>query len=121
MRTVFKYLTDVRLWYALAGILISIAAHEAFHLAAHMGDIEKITVFPNALTIMEVTLISPGILPHDTEEAIAYSITVLILFLTIIDVFAISDSRDRRTVDQILTLGNQTKYLQSSKRKPTAK
>lgn len=105
-----KWLKDIRVWYAFVGILISIAAHEAFHLAAHMGNIEKVTIFPNIFTIVEITETSPGVLTHDAEEAIAYTITVLILLLTIIDVFAISDSRDNRTVSQILDSQSKQKH-----------
>lgn len=115
MRTITKYLTDIRVWYALAGIIISIAAHEAFHLAAHMGNIEKVTIFPNIFTIVEITETSPGVLTHDAEETIAYTITVLILLLTIIDVFAISDSRDKRTVSQILDSQGTPKRSQKQK------
>ena len=115
MRTITKYLTDIRVWYALVGIIISIAAHEAFHLAAHMGNIQKISIFPNAFTIVEITETSPGVLTHDAEEAIAYTITALILLLTIIDVFAISDSRDKRTVSQILDSQGKPKRMQKQK------
>lgn len=109
MRTLGKYLSDVRVWYGLTGIIISIIAHEAFHLAAHMGNIEKISIFPNIFTVVEITETAPGVLPHDIEEAIAYSITILILLLTIIDVYAISDSRDTRSVNQIINNNSSSK------------
>lgn len=102
MRKLRKLLTDIRLWYGLTGVVISIAAHELFHIAAHIGHIERIDFFPNLGTIVEISVNSPGLLPHDIEEMIAYVITVLILFLTIIDVYAIHDSRDKRSVNEIL-------------------
>ena len=102
MNKILRYSTDVRFWYAFVGILMSIIAHELFHLAAHIGHIQTIEIFPNIFTIVEITVDSPALLTHDIEEVIAYTITVLILFITIIDVFAINDSRDRRSVDEIL-------------------
>ena len=102
MHTLRKLLTDIRIWYGLVGVIISIAAHELFHIAAHIGNIEKIEFFPNFSTIVEISVSKPGLLSHDMEEVIAYTITVLILLLTIIDVYAINDSRDKRTVDQTL-------------------
>lgn len=103
MQKAIKRLTDVRIWYCVAGLTVAVAAHEAFHIAAHIGHIEKIAIFPNAFTLVELTLDdAPRLLTHDAEEAIAYTITVLIVFLTIIDVFAITDSRDKRTTDQII-------------------
>ena len=102
MRKLLKYLTDDRFWYAFVGIVLSVVAHELFHLAAHIGHIQSIELFPNLYTIMEISVDSPTLLTHDVEEFIAYTITVLILFITIIDVFAINDSRDRRSVDDIL-------------------
>lgn len=103
MSKVIKFITDVRTWYAVIGIVISIIAHELFHIAAHIGDIQKIEIFPTFYTIVEVTVDnSPSALTHDAEELIAYTITVLILFLTVVDVFAITDSRDRRTSQETL-------------------
>ena len=102
MNNLLKYLTDIRFWYALTGVLISIIGHELFHIAAHIGHIQSIELFPNIYTIVEITVDSPSLLTHDAEEAIAYAITILILFITVIDVFAINDSRDKRTVDEIL-------------------
>lgn len=102
MRAVLKYLVDIRVWYALTGVVLAIVAHEAFHIAAHIGHIQKIELFPNIYTIVELTVDTPTLLSHDVEEAIAYTITVLILFLTIIDLYAFSDSRDTRTSNEIL-------------------
>jgi len=115
MRSVFKYLTDIRLWYGLAGLFISVAAHELFHMVAHIGHIQKIELFPNIYTMVELTVDSPSLLTHDVEEAIAYTITILILFLTIIDIFAITDSRDKRSVAEILFPIKKVRTMQSSK------
>ena len=32
---VAKYFADIRVWYANLALLLSIAAHEAFHILAH--------------------------------------------------------------------------------------
>lgn len=102
MKKFLKLLIDIRVWYLLFGLIISIVAHEAFHVMAHFGQIKDIELFPNFYTIVEMHLTAPGSLPINVEEAIAYTITVLILFITVIDVFEISDSRDKRTLDEIL-------------------
>ena len=102
MRSVAKYFADIRVWYAITGIIISIAAHEAFHILAHMGNIEKISFFPNIFTVVEITTTAPGVLPYEIEEAITYTINIVILLLTIIDIYAISDSRDNRSVKDIV-------------------
>lgn len=102
MKNVIKFFTDIRLWYLLFGLLVSIIAHEAFHVMAHFGQIKEIQLFPNFYTIVEMHLSAPGSLPIYVEEGIAYTITVLILFITVIDVFEISDSRDKRTLNETL-------------------
>jgi hypothetical protein len=92
VRNIILMLRDVRMWYMLAGITLSIVAHELFHIIMHIGHIESIHIFPNFFTIVEITTNQPGTTSL-YEELIAYSITAVILLITIIDVFAIHDSR----------------------------
>ncbi len=97
-----QYLIDIRIWYTIFGVLMSLVAHELFHLLVHAGHIQKIEFFPTWYNIVSITVENESFLTKTAEEMIAYTITVLILFLTIIDVYAIHDSRDRRTVSETL-------------------
>ncbi len=102
LRVLRKVLLDVRVIYALCGFIISIVAHEVFHILMHLDTITGVTFFPNNHAIVTISTSLPADYNLDLEEGIAYAITALILFITVIDVFAIHDSRDRRTSRQTI-------------------
>lgn len=95
IRIIFKAITDVRFLYALVGIVLSIVAHELFHVLVHAGNITKIEFFSDFYSIVTITSIVPRGYDFVAEEFIAYSISTVILFITFIDVVAIHDSRSK--------------------------
>ncbi|HEY0965470.1 MAG TPA: hypothetical protein VGE13_03245 [Candidatus Saccharimonadales bacterium] len=97
-----KILLDVRALYALGGFIMSIVAHEVFHILMHLDTITGVTFFPNNHAIITINATLSEGYNLDLEEGIAYGITAIIMFITIIDVFAIHDSRDRRTSRQTI-------------------
>ena len=107
-RVAVKYAFDVRVLYALTGILLSICAHELVHVLIHLGGIHSIRFFPNLTTIVAMNVTPIQGLSINQEEAIAYAVTVLVQFVTIIDVLAIHDSRNRKTSEQVLFGSNDT-------------
>lgn len=97
-----RFVFDVRVLYLIAGLIMSVVAHELVHVLMHLGSIDAIHFFPSFGTIIAIDVnYVPG---YDigAEEDIAYAVTFLIQLITIIDVFAIHDSRDRRTAEQAL-------------------
>ena len=98
-----KTLLDIRVLYATGGFIMSIVAHEVFHILMHLDTITGITFFPDNHAIVSISTSLPADYDLGLEEGIAYSITALILLITIIDVFAIHDSRDKRTLKQTLS------------------
>lgn len=102
MRRVLKLLFDIRVLYGLGGIIMSIVAHEAFHVLMHLDSVSGITFFPNHHAIATVDVALEEGYNLALEEAIAYSITAVVLFVTVIDIFAIHDSRDARPPQQLV-------------------
>lgn len=100
-----RLLFDIRLVYLTLGILASIVAHELFHILMHVGEIKSIQLFPNLHTVIEITTTQPAT-GSLTEELFAYGITAVILFITVIDIFAIHDSRSSKDSREVL-FGNQ--------------
>lgn len=93
IRIVFKVITGIRFIYAAVGIVLSIVAHELFHVFVHAGNITKVEFFSDFYSIVTITSIVPKGYDFVAEEFIAYSISTVILFVTFIDVMAIHDSR----------------------------
>lgn len=97
-----RILLDVRALYALGGIIISVALHELFHILMHLGEIKQISLFPDSHAIITITTTLSSRYDLNIEEALAYSITILVLLVTVIDVCAIHDSRDKKNFSQTL-------------------
>ena len=108
MNSILRLSRDVRILYALGGVLLSIVAHECVHALFHFGDISAIYLFPNAAAIVSLDLSSHATYDLTNEEMIAYAVTALIQLVTVIDVFAIHDSYDRRPLDYILADKGET-------------
>jgi len=94
-RGLFKHLIDIRVIYALVGIVLSVVAHELFHILMHFGNITKFEFFPDFFSVLTITSNVPDGYDFVAEEFVAYTITLIILLITCVDVVAIHDSRSR--------------------------
>ena len=95
LSALFRRLTDIRVIYALTGIVLSVVAHELFHILMHFGNITKIEFFPDFYSVLTITSNVPPGYDFVAEEFVAYAITLIILLITCIDVAAIHDSKSR--------------------------
>ena len=102
IRAARKCIFDVRLVYALAGLVVSLCAHELVHIVIHFGDINAVHFLPDPATIVAISLNSIDSFDINSEELIAYAVSGVIQLITIIDVFAIHDSYDRKSVEQLV-------------------
>jgi len=66
------------------GLILSVVLHESFHIVMHWGNIEAIQLFPPSGNVAQVVT---GPLPNGynvmNEELIAYSITTVVLVITL--------------------------------------
>ena len=97
-----KYVFDVRVLYALTGLILSIFAHELVHVLVHFGDINAVHILPNLSTIVALNLDSAKAYDLNSEELVAYTVSGLIQLITIIDVFAIHDSHSRKPIEKLI-------------------
>ncbi len=101
-RSVSRYAFDTRVLYLLVGITLSILAHELIHVLMHLGAIHSVHFFPDSSTIIALNVDFIAADSLNTEEIIAYTIMVIVQFITIIDVLAVHDSRDGKSAEQLL-------------------
>lgn len=73
---------DLRVIVALSGILLSVAAHELFHIILHWGEIKGIHILPGNDAIVEILFTSSVNYDTAAEELFAYSISTSTLLLT---------------------------------------
>ena len=92
----------VRVLIGLLGLTLSVVLHELFHILMHWGEIRHISLFPRWGTIVEIDAKIP--LGYDLvgEEMMAYAITLVVIFITLVIIFKIRDSEDKRSSGQIL-------------------
>ena len=95
-------LFDVRVLYALTGLIVSIFAHELVHVLVHFGDINAVHILPDLSTIVALNLDSAQGYDLNSEELVAYAVSGLVQLITIIDVFAIHDSHSRKPIEKII-------------------
>lgn len=88
---------DVRVVVGMFGVLLSVIAHEFFHVAMHWYDIERIGVFPDRNTVMQVVFTPSHSYDLVAEEAVAYAITMVVLLLTAKLIAEIHDTRDTQS------------------------
>jgi hypothetical protein len=98
VRSAGTYIIDVRVLYALTGLILSIVAHEL----VHVGDITAVHILPNLSTIVALNLDSIQGYDLNSEELVAYTVSGLIQLVTIIDVFAIHDSHSRKPIEKLI-------------------
>lgn len=93
---------DLRWFIALAGMVMSVVMHELFHIIIHWGDIRGVHVFPDTEAIASVMIVPSGDYDLIFEEALAYLITMVTLLLTAKLVADLHDSRDTRSVREMI-------------------
>ena len=106
VRVAAKYAFDIRVLYLLAGLILSVVAHEMVHVLLHLGGIQSVHLFPDFKSIVSINVNYVDGYNIDKEEVLAYAVTVLVQLITIIDVLAIHDSRNTKTASQVLFGGN---------------
>ena len=99
-----RVLFDVRAVYAFCGIACSVVAHELLHAFLHIGDISSVHIFPDWATVVSIIVHVPAGYDILHEELVAYVVTIGILVVTALDVVAIHDSRDTKTVRDSLPI-----------------
>lgn len=102
VRSAGTYIIDVRVLYALTGLILSIVAHELVHVLVHFGDITTVHILPNLSTIVALNLDSVQGYDLNSEELVAYAVSGLVQLITIIDVFAIHDSHSRKPIEKLI-------------------
>lgn len=68
----------------------------------HWNEIPRVELFPNHGAIVEILLWQPHGYDLEGEEIAAYAITLLVWLITIIIIFWIRDTHDKRSAGQIL-------------------
>lgn len=106
MKSVKKTRSDQYIWHkvviGLIGLVLSVVLHELFHIGLHWGEIESIRFFQGS-SIAEVIVLEHRDSDLLGEEVAAYLITVLVILLTVIIIYRVSDATDTRTVQQIIS------------------
>ncbi len=92
----------LRVVVGMTGVVMSVLAHEAVHAALHVGNIAGVQFLPSSGTIMELTLRTPIVYDVRGEEAAAYLVTVIVLFVTAAVISRMHDSHVDQTVQQLI-------------------
>jgi len=95
-------LFDLRVIVGICGVLLSIAAHELFHIIIHWGEISSIHIFPDTHAIVEVLFTPSANYDLSVEEIFAYLVTMAALMLTTMLIGDITDARSEKTVEQTI-------------------
>ncbi|HMR73036.1 MAG TPA: hypothetical protein PKD68_03445 [Candidatus Saccharibacteria bacterium] len=97
-----RLLLDARVWIGVFGLIMSIAAHELFHILVNWGRIAGVEFLADGHTLaIVVTETLPG---YNVvfEEMMAYLITVTVLLLTIVLIGDVHSTKDNRTVAETI-------------------
>lgn len=92
----------LQIFIGLIGFMLSLILHELFHILVHWNRIQNISFFPDLLTVVQVDVILPVGYDIEGEEIAAYGITLLVMILTVMCIYKVRDTDDRRSVGQIL-------------------
>ena len=87
------------------GLTMSVVLHELFHIFVHWGEIASVDLFPSRHAIVEIVLSSPREFNLLVEEAIAYSITLLVLLMTVVLVNKLQDRASEKSFSQLFFPG----------------
>lgn len=101
-RSALLFVFDPRLVVACLGLILSVILHELFHICMHWGNVVGIQLFSESGTIAEVIVRVPRGYDLETEEIIAYGITITVMLVTFYIVAKIHDSMDTRSLSEIL-------------------
>lgn len=92
----------VQILIGILGFMLSLVLHELFHILVHWNHIRQIDFFPNALTIVQIDVMLPAGYDIEGEEIAAYGITLLVMILTVMAIYKVRDTDDKRSAGQIL-------------------
>lgn len=95
-------LLEPRVIVGLVGALLSVVMHELFHIIVHLGEVSGVSVLPGTGAIVEVTLANTAEYHQGLEEALAYTITMVVLLLTTMLVCDFHDARSVKSVRQTI-------------------
>ncbi len=101
-----RYGLGVRVVIAIIGLIMSVVLHELFHILVHWGHITSIGFFTDTHTIVEVIVDVPNGYNVNSEELVAYMITGIVILITTIIVWHLTDVNDKRTLSQTLDMGD---------------
>ena len=96
------FLIDARTIVGVVGLFLSIVLHELFHILMHLGHITSMGIFTDSHTLAEVNVVVPQGYNAEVEEFAAYTITLVIILITVAAIGMIHDKKDTRTFDQII-------------------
>lgn len=108
------YLIDLRIIILFLGLLLSIIMHELFHIVMHWDEINSISVFPDHNAIVTIFLSPSDEYDVMVEELFAYLITMITIILAIMLVGDINESRDNRSIRQLI-LGKNSNLRDAGK------
>ena len=97
---------NLKVAVGICGVLLSIGAHELFHIMVHFGEIDSIHLFPDTQAIVEILFTPSADYNLPIEETIAYIITMITLILTAMLIGDIHDLREQKTVGQTILDNN---------------
>ncbi len=101
-RELARALFDLRVITGLSGILLSIAAHELFHIIIHWGEIDSVHILPDSQAIVEVIFTPSAHYNLALEEGIAYLITMITLLLTAMLIGDIHDAKNTQPAHHVV-------------------
>ncbi|MGB4762376.1 MAG: hypothetical protein WBP12_03395 [Candidatus Saccharimonas sp.] len=95
------------------GLILSVVLHELFHIFMHWGEITRISFFQGD-SVAEIIVLEHRDNDIEGEELAAYLITLLVMIVTVMTVYKISDASDNRSAQQIIFgSGNDAPKLKS--------
>jgi hypothetical protein len=93
---------DIQILVGVLGVILSVVLHELFHILVHWNHIQHISLFPSLGTIVQIDVLPTAGSDIEGEELIAYGITLLVLLITVMIIYKIRDTNDKRSTGQIL-------------------
>ena len=100
------FIFDSRVLVGFSGILLSVVLHELFHVVMHWGHIVNVSFFTGNGAILAIESITPIGYDVQLEEAIAYSITLLTILMTLVVMWKLHDKKDTRSARETLGVGH---------------
>jgi len=117
IHTILRLSIDPRVIVGLIGFTLSIVTHELLHVVMHLGEIDRIGIFPDRHAIVEIIFQPSTVYNLAVEEGIAYTVTMVTLILTAMLIGDINEMRDTRSVQQILFSKSTDNHSSSAHKK----